>query len=227
MTSMILQPSLYRKITMPNYTDIIIRGQINRATGDSEDYEIFHGWNILRSAECDKEWTSATLDLLNHIHSLELSEVDLMEVLDSIQTEDQHWIWKNKSLAFRTAEYEWFYLYSEGKPQGACVIYHPKASHLETGNKFYVEYIAVAPWNRTCKVQDRKFKSVGTILLQCALNYSIDILKLTPGFSLHSLPQAGAYYTRLKMVHIPSMDKGGLAYYELPQTEAVKLIYAA
>jgi hypothetical protein len=164
------------------------------------------------------------IELFEHIENQGFDENRLEEVLASIQTGDHHWNWVAKSVNTARDEYEWFYLYADGEPQAACLIYHPKDSALERSNIFYVEFLAVAPWNRSCLVRERKYLGVGSSLLRAALNFSIDKLGLSPGFSLHSLPQASGYYAKLNMVNIEDRNKGPLLYFELPQVEANKFL---
>ncbi len=189
--------------------------------------KIYHGWNIASSLECDEKWGRSNLELFEYIREQDFDDNKLTEVFDSIQTEDFHWNWFNKSVGTTGDEYEWFYLYAEGEPQAACLIYHPKGSVLEDSNIFYVEFLAVAPWNRSCLVREREFLGVGSVLLRAALKFSVSKLGLSPGFSLHSLPQASEYYTKLKMVNVAEKDKDSLLYFELPGFEANKLLGAA
>jgi hypothetical protein len=121
-------------------------------------------------------------------------------------------------------EYEWFYLLSQGKPQGACVFYHPKESIIDEKDIFYIEYVAVAPWNRDTPVTNRKFKGIGTILIKCALNYAVDKLGLQYGFSLHSLSQAKNYYEKIGMINFPEKDKDRLVYFEMPRDKSTEML---
>jgi hypothetical protein len=156
-----------------------------------------------------------------------MSEEELDKVLSSLQLEDLRWRWSDKCSALKGDEYEWFFLYALDKPQGACVVYHPKDSELQGGKIFYVEYLAVAPWNRKSLMRTREYRSVGSILLRTVLKFCVDNLGLSPGFSLHSLPQASGYYKKLNMVNICSLDKDLLVYFELPPVEARKLLSVA
>ncbi|MEE8044297.1 MAG: GNAT family N-acetyltransferase [Thermodesulfobacteriota bacterium] len=188
-------------------SDEIASGELRSSSGTAVDNSITLGWNLIHSKECDDSWSQYNLKLLEHIDNQNYGEEELSKVLDSIQTEDFHWDWFAKSWAMRTAEYRWFYLYADNRPQGACVIYQPKDSALQTSNIFYVEFVAVAPWNRDCLIREREFLGVGTILLKAALEYSVNELGLTPGFSLHSLPQAQKYYEKFRMVNIERMQR--------------------
>ncbi len=205
----------------------IASGKLESKDGQFIEYSIHEGWNIISATECDKFWVKAQMELFDFIVQQNFDPSTLEEVLDSVQAEDLHWDWLKKSCAYVNDEYRWFYLYAGGKPQGACLIFHPKDSALETAKIFYVEYIAVAPWNRSCKIRQREFKGVGSILLQASLRFAIDTLGLTPGFSLHSLPKAKEYYKKIKMVNIPKYDKKNLMYFELPQENATELMKLA
>jgi hypothetical protein len=104
------------------------------------------------------------------------------------------------------------------------VIFHPKQSALASGDIFYVEFVAVAPWNRSCKIRDRDFRRVGKTLLRATLRFAVKTLKLRSGFCLHSLPGANGFYRSLEMVNVPKLNKDPLLYFELPPDLANKLM---
>ena len=212
---------------MDQSVTVIAAGELDSRAGKKVPYTVTNGWDIKSSLECDREWKQATVELLNYIADQKFDDARLKEILTSLSIEDSHWDWFRKALAFRTSEYEWFHLYADEKPQGACVIYHPKESALCSANIFYVEFIAVAPWNRKNKVRERVFKGVGRALLAAALKFSVNKLKLSPGFCLHSLPGAQNFYLGLQMVKIGAKDKDDLAYFELPAACAAKLMGVA
>jgi len=207
-------------------TVVIEKGSLTPTSGGLIPYTVFHGWNIASSYECDESWGRSNLELFEYIEKQNFDDKQLEETLASIQTEDHHWNWFKKSVGTTGEDYKWFYLYAEGKPQAACLIYHPKDSALENSNIFYVEFLAVAPWNRSCLVRERKYLGVGSVLLKTALSFSVNNLGLSPGFSLHSLPQASNYYLKLKMVNVENRNKDALLYFELSQLEAKKLLGA-
>ncbi|WP_244089171.1 hypothetical protein [Aeromonas hydrophila] len=206
---------------------IIETGQLPRANGGYTDYTISHGEDPFKAIECDQQWTKSNIELFEFIAAQNYDAAQLKNVLDSIQTEDHHWDWFKKTLSYSKDEYEWFYLYAEEKPQGVCLIYHPKVSALSTSNIFYVEYLAVAPWNRDCLIRKRDFLKIGSTLLTCSLRFAVTTLGLTPGLSLHSLPQARGYYEKLNMINIERENKPRLMYFELPYAEAEKLLGVA
>ena len=140
-----------------------------------------------------------------------------------LKFEDSHWNWLKKSIAYPKDEYEWFFLFIDKKPQGACLFFHPKESLLGTYEIFYIEYIAVAPWNRNTGIRPREYKGIGSSLLHCACDYAKNELNLTQGFSLHALPQAVSYYKTIGMINIPESDKEALKYFEMPPDQLRRL----
>ncbi len=88
----------------------------------------------------------------------------------------------------------------------------------------YIEFLAVAPWNRETPVTNREFKGVGTILIKCALNYAVNELGLQYGFALHSLPQSKNYYEKIGMIKFPERDKDNLVYFEMPRDESTEML---
>jgi len=202
-------------------------GVLVHSDGHPVSYEVRNGWSPDTCAECDRVWGAYTVEFFHFIAHHGFSGDELAKVLLSMQTEDSHWDWSTKASLLNSEGYEWFYLVADGKPQGVCVIYHPKESVLSKANIFYVDFLAVAPWNRDCSIRKRQLKGVGTALLRAALRYSVSHLKLSAGFSLLSLPQAAMYYKKLKMVNLKEHDDGLLTYFELPADVATELMGVA
>ena len=187
-------------------------------------YEIKHGWQISYANDCDLTWTAFYAHLFEYLAKQKLSTERINEILSSLSAQDKHWDWYQKAITCKSDEYEWFFLIAEGNPQGVCIIYHPRPSKLTDGNIFYLEYLAVAPWNRDSLIVKKKFKGVGTKLLKCAMNYATETLKLQPGFSLHSLEQAESYYLKIGMTHLSSEDKPKLKYFEMATNVAQQMV---
>ncbi len=96
---------------------------------------------------------------------------------------------------------------------------------MEPGDIFWVEFVAVAPWNRNCDFRRREFYGLGEIILRAAQRFAVKELNLCPGFCLHSLAKAEGFYTKLNMVKVAGKeDAQSLAYYELPQALATQLM---
>jgi hypothetical protein len=203
----------------------IEQGQITHVSGKNVSYRIVHGWSLESSIECDTVWKEGWLALFRQIERAEPDETKQNEILASISTEDFEWDWFRKAVAFSTDEYEWFHLYADGRPQAACLIFHPEASALGAGDIFYVKFVAVAPWNRDCDLRPREFHGLGKAILRAAQRFAVKELNLRPGFCLHSLPRAEVVYERLKMVRVNGKeDAESLAYFELPEVLATQLM---
>jgi hypothetical protein len=119
-------------------------------------------------------------------------------------------------LAYQGDEYRWFFMIAEGYPQAACLTYHPKPSAIDGKGIFYIEYVAVAPWNRENPMCKRSFKGVGKVMVNEINTYANAHLGLRPGFSLHALPKAIGFYESIGMERFPAFDKNGLPYFEMP-----------
>lgn len=202
-------------------------GNLINNVGKSVKYEINHGWDILSADSCDRQWKLFNIKLFEYIDKQGYSEKKLGDVLSSIQIHDSHWDWFKKSCIYLSDGYEWFYMFADGKPQGACLIYHPTDSIIDSENIFYIEFVAVAPWNRDNLMIAREFKGIGSTIIKCVLNYAVNTLHLKQGFSLHSVPQAKGYYTKIGMEIYPARDKPNLAYFEMPRAKAAEMLRVA
>ncbi len=213
--------------TLPKLREID-HGELTHHNGQKFPFQIVHGWDAKSSARCDALWKAAWVELLEQLETSGLDETQQAAILDSISSEDTHWRWFDKAILYGSDEFEWFHLHADGKPQAACLIYHPEKSALEPGDIFYVKYVAAAPWNRKCDLRPREFKGCGEIILRAAQRYAVQELKLRPGFCLHSLPKAEGFYTDvIKMVKVAGReDEQFLPYYELSQTLAAKFMEA-
>ena len=139
--------------------EVVKNGVLEKNDGESVEYQIQRGWDLMKAHCCDKQWGIFNLNLFAFIRDREYDEAERHKILQSIQVDDSHWRWLNKSLAHKSSDYDWFFLMAENKPQGACLIYHPKASVLSSGQIFYIEYVAAAPWNRANPMSPRTFKA--------------------------------------------------------------------
>ena len=201
----------------PTTADVIAVGTLKKSDGSEISYNVHCGWDIVKAWACDHEWGKYTVRILSFIDK-EFTDPGVRdEILEQTSLEDHHWEWFQKAAFYRSAEYRWFFLMAEGLPQAACLIYQPKASAFADGNIFYVEYIAVATWNRRNPMNGRVFTGVGTKILKHAVEHCRNTLNLMPGFSLHALPKAIPFYEKIGMLRKEDLDKGLLAYYEMPE----------
>lgn len=198
-------------------------GLLRCSGAGTKSYEFTIGWNPFKADECDDKWQSFNIRLIEYIEGSNFNEDQLNEFNTSIQMDDSHWNWLGKIKLYQTDEYKWFFLNVDGEPQAVCLIYHPKDSKLGLGKIFYVEYLAVAPWNRDNPLE-RRYLGVGTQMLREVVAYCRDQLGLYPSFSLHALKRAEGYYNRIGMIKMHEFDKPGLSFYEMPADKAAVLL---
>lgn len=196
----------------------------SEADGRTVECRLHLGWDIAKARICDRAWGVFNIQLMRFIEEQDYDEATLKAVLEDIQVDDGHWDWFQKSIRHVTSEYVWFFLMAENYPQGACLIYHPKKSAENLGDIFYIEYIAVAPWNRKNPMTGREFKGVGTMLIRSAIHYAINTLKLRPGFCLHALPRAVEYYKAAGMRVFDELEKEGMPYFEMSEEQIDKFL---
>lgn len=90
----------------------------------------------------------------------------------------------------------------------------------------YVDYIESAPWNRRYWRPTRRFRGFGSVLLQAAVQQSIE-LGFDGRVGLHSLPDSEAFYRRLDITEFwRDPDYQCLTYFEMTSTQAATLLTA-
>lgn len=194
-------------------------------TGNDIPYTISDGIDLRTTVSLDMDWSEEKARVFGQLIAENPGALDdpakWGELLDAYQLNDFHWAWAQKAQQCNSAEYFWFYLKADGKVQAACIIKHPKESRADSAGIFYVDYLAVAYWNRRRNGYARRFDGVGTKLLVHAINYSINVLGYRPGFSLHSLPSSEGYYRSLQMTDY-GIDAGyqNLRYFEASEPVA-------
>ncbi|HCF5267750.1 TPA: hypothetical protein P8O60_002197 [Pseudomonas aeruginosa] len=201
-------------------------------TGKDIPYTISDGIDLRTTVSLDVDWGAEKARLFGQLIAENPGALDdpakWDELLDAYQLNDYHWAWTQKAQQCNSAEYFWFYLMADGKVQAACIIKHPKESRVDNAGIFYVDYLAVAYWNRRRNGYVRRFDGVGTKLLVHAINYSINFLGYRPGFSLHSLPSSEGYYRSLQMTDY-GVDAGyqNLRYFEASEPVALSIAQGA
>lgn len=206
-----------------NDNSVIANGMLHSPMGEVA-FKIHQEWNPVCANRCDSLWGAFNISLLRHVRDVSASEEELKDLYEALSLEDQHWDWFSKAASFKSESYRWFFLIANGEPQGACLIYHPKESIIDKRGIFYIEYIAVAPWNRKNPLDEVRFSGVGSLLLKHVSAYAISVFGIRPGFGLHSLPKAYGFYQRIGMCNYPVLDKDVLKYYEMPEQVAEKFI---
>ncbi len=206
---------------------LVYSGVRENSKGDSVQFQLLHGWDIELANKCDREWTAKNIEILTSIREAAENEEDLLKKVSTLNMEDAHWRWTKKAINLSSQEYNWFFYRAENSVQGACLIYHPKNSVIDEEGIFYIEYVAVAPWNRPNPLEPARFKGVGSELIRYASSFATESLGLRPGFSLHSLPKAAPYYRKIGMTCYPEKSKDSLDYFEMAREAAQKFGAAA
>jgi hypothetical protein len=197
----------------------------NLETSLVEKLEVHHGLSSLDNLKADREWTQANADLLGKLAESVEAGADVDSLLSEVNIEDKHWEWVRKGCALDSEEYEWFYAKSENHIEGICVIYHPQPSRIDSKEIFYVDYVAVAPWNRKNPFSVQKIKGIGSVLIRESLRFSVEELQYRPGFGLHSLPQAITYYEKIGMQNFgKDVNKQDLIYFEMSESQSERFL---
>ena len=161
------------------------------------------GLDAALNAKADVDWSNERLKIIRKIIDLnpgiEKDQAALVGKFPVFRLEDWHWNWGRKALYCGGPEYEWFYLMADNSVQAIATIYHPKSSWLNGDDIFYIDYLAVANWNRDYPDYQKRFSGVGTKLVGFCIGHAINVLKYRPGFCLHSLPGAESYYAHIGM----------------------------
>ncbi len=188
-------------------------------TGSEVPYIIRTGVDGMLTLTLEADWSAAKAEAFNAFRERFsngfASEAEFASAVAEYNLVDLHWNWLDKAHLTATNEYQWFYLMAEDKVQGVCIIFHPKPSREDGEKIFYIDYIAAAYWNRNRPGYKRRFSNIGHLLISYAVNHAMRVLGYRPGFSLHALPTAESYYSRLGMTAYDcDADKEGLRYFE-------------
>lgn len=210
-------------------SSIIYKGLLKDLNSSlNKEFILMRGVNRTNVLKMEDKWMSAHSNTIRQIlDKANGDEVKTQELLDNCQIEDRGWSWSNKYNCLKeNNNYEWFFIIIDNEVQGCCIICHPKDSRIDNKEVFYVDYIAIAPWNRETIFNKRQFSSVGTILLSIATSYSVSNYDYRHGFGLHALPQAESYYLdKIGMDNYgKDKDKENLCYFEISEEKAKELV---
>lgn len=124
-----------------------------------------------------------------------------LETLGDFGIQDHHWHWRNKCSIAPGSNRRIFSLLNANEVEAAMMLLFGKTSR-DPGTPLpivYVDYVAVAPWNRKVVQEPQRFKNLGTVMLGAAVATSI-ASGLDGRCGLHSLPQSEGFYRRLGMI---------------------------
>lgn len=200
--------------------ELISEGTIISCNRKAYEYKIIHGRNLDFTIQCDQDWKKFVLEILSELRS-KYSESEFIDIADSLPFHDFHWRWFEKYRCLETTRFDWFYIICDNQVQGVCITSHPKESLFDKQNIFYIEYIAVAPWNRKCDFIVRKFHGLGTLLIKTVCNYFMNIHHYRCGFALSAVPQAKSFYESIGMTPFPEHDHDNLFFYEMNEENTI------
>ncbi|MBM2650941.1 GNAT family N-acetyltransferase [Burkholderia diffusa] len=194
--------------------------------------EISCGFNIAYVFQADSEWGQEKAKIIQQLlddNPGAQGDLDkLRELLRIYNLEDWHWEWSRKAFDCKGPQYEWFYMIAEGRVQGIAIIYHPEPSRVNGDDIFYIDYLATARWNRPRPGYQKQFSQVGSLLLAHCIDFAVNVRGYRPGFCLHSLPNAEAYYVKIGMTDFGlDPEKENLRFFEAKEDAAIALMGGA
>lgn len=139
------------------------------------------------------------------LHFFELSQPERTderwrEVLASMAIQDQHWKWRSKCAIPHGSHRRILSVLNGSEVEAAMVLRLGEESRDKTQKLpvVYIDFVAVAPWNRTTIQDPPRFRNLGTLMVGAAVEVS-----RSAGFEgrcgLHSLSQAEGFYRRIGM----------------------------
>lgn len=137
--------------------------------------------------------------------------------------EDAHWRWSKKvdhtagQLGFKH-----FAIEVDGNTEGLMLLrLIANKSRIDTPKELvYVDYLSVAPHNRSSIMKPPKYRSIGTVLFSSAVQVS-EAEGMNGRAGLHSLPAAAAWYLKLGLTDFgPDQTVQNLNYFELSSEKA-------
>lgn len=189
---------------------------LDGGTGDGVEAELRDAIEQAQISDWERHWIPAILAAIQDLVA--------RQVPHSGWPQSLHWCWPKKIarvqglLAFRG-----FSVVAQGVTQGLAQLDLTKTCReLSQKGKplIYVEYLEVAPWNRSELCVLPRLRGVGTVMLTAAVALSNE-----EGFKgrigLHSLPQADAFYRKIGMTDLgPDPSYQNLRYFEMTVEQA-------
>jgi len=193
----------------------------NRHSGDYEEASLYSPISENNVSDFENTWKPAMQDRLNDLKP--------GETVASVNLQDHHWKWREKSEHFnKRLDHNTYSVECAGETQGLMfaqnISFAKEPSQL---NQFivYIEMISSAPWNRHGFSENPKYQGVGPLLVGTAISLS-DSLGYGGRIGLHSLPQTESWYRYIGMTDIgPDMKyHNQLRYFEMTPQQAQSYI---
>lgn len=204
---------------------VVYQGKLkNMTTSTDEQYEIVRGIDLNNTVDAQCEWSSCMAQRLYELKQSCSSPQELHDALHEFGIQHLHWNWSDKAMLLSGNGYEWFYLLAEGKVQAISIIRHPLESRIDKANIIYIEYIAVAPWNKSSKIHGKNYGGLGKLLIQSLVMHSLSDFGYRAGFGLHSLPQSKIFYRGIGMTDFGNdSSHDGMHYFEMEEDASVRI----
>jgi hypothetical protein len=150
----------------------------------------------------------------------------LLGILGKFDVQDRHWKWRTKCAIAPGTNRKVFSLLNGAEVEAAMVLQLGKTSRDPSTPLpiAYVDFVAIAPWNRKAFQNPQRFRHLGTVMIGAAVQHSRK-LGLDGRCGLHSLPQSEGFYR-----HIGMRDFGldgsysSLRYFEFDATAAANFL---
>ena len=140
--------------------------------------------------------------------------------------QDGHWQWDKKWNALHVDLSKVFFAVECDSAAQALMIvdnskYQCRHDDQSGSGLIYIEFVAVAPWNRGALVENPTYAGLGKILVGTAVSLSIEE-EFAGRIGLHSLPQSRGFYENVcGMIDFgPDANKEGLTYFEMSAIQA-------
>jgi hypothetical protein len=155
------------------------------------------------------------------------SDVTLWDkILGQYSIQDYLWDWSRQfKSALATPNCEVWVIQNRATIEAAMIMTVGKElRHSTQSHKgVYIDYLAVAPWNRKSIRNPPQFKGLGTVLIGCAVTTSI-----TQGYAgrcgLVALPQAVPWYEMIGMKNYGIIGTAPLPYLEFDHLAALTFL---
>lgn len=193
----------------------------NRHSGDYEEASLYSPINDDNVSDFENIWKPAMQDRLDDLKP--------GETVASVNLQDHHWKWREKSERFnKRFDYNTYSVECAGETQGLMFAQNISlAKESSQLNQFivYIEMISSAPWNRKGFSEKPKYKGVGPLLIGTAISLS-DSLSYGGRIGLHSLPQTESWYRYIGMTDLgPDINyHNQLRYFEMTSQQAQSYI---
>lgn len=140
---------------------------------------------------------------------------------------DSHWDWREKNLSMLGSVHRLFALLNGEAVEALMRVDLSKPSWIQPSPYtpiVYVDYLAVAPWNRLPIQPQPRFKGLGKVLLGAAVSISAED-GMDGRCGLHSLIQSEGFYKQVGMKDM-GIDAAahGLRYFEFAPEAARKFL---